>query len=140
MSDIDIKGLDKAELLAALYNGAKPQGFGFLQATPDAMTKAEAQQYIDRGAMDFDYLKGRVMKIDISGDTMEAWLYDRDNGDGAAQKAVDALRGASPAPVLPKAREMASQLDDFLRSVRPPSPVAPEQPLTVKKTNFKLNP
>jgi hypothetical protein len=31
----------------------------------------------------FDYLKGRVMKIDLSGEMMDTWLYDRDNGQGS---------------------------------------------------------
>jgi hypothetical protein len=31
---IDISKLDKAAVLAALYNNSKPQGLGFLQATP----------------------------------------------------------------------------------------------------------
>ena len=38
----------------------------------------------------FDYLKGRVMKVDLSEDDgFEEWLYDRDNGEGAAQSALD---------------------------------------------------
>ena len=30
---IDIKGANKASVLAALYNNSRPQGMGFLQAT-----------------------------------------------------------------------------------------------------------
>lgn len=40
----------------------------------------------------FDYLHGRVMKIDLRGDELETWLYDRDNGQGAAEAIIDALR------------------------------------------------
>ena len=33
------------------------------------------------------------MKIDLSGDTLDVRLYDRDNGYGAAAAALQALRG-----------------------------------------------
>ncbi len=40
----------------------------------------------------FDYLAGRVMKIDLSGDELDPRLYDRDLGQGAAERTIDALR------------------------------------------------
>ena len=88
MDKIDISKLSKAEVLAVLYNNSKPLGMGFLHATNDDMTKEEAQAHIDTGQTYFDYLKGRVMKVDLSGDTLDPRLYDRDNGEGAAQKAI----------------------------------------------------
>lgn len=36
----------------------------------------------------FDYLKGRVMKIDLSKNELDPWLYDRDNGAGKAEKVL----------------------------------------------------
>ena len=33
-----------------------------------------------------------IMKVNLSGDEFDGWLYDRDNGEGAAQKAIDKLR------------------------------------------------
>ena len=93
MSDkrIDIKGLDKADVLAVLYNASKPLGMGFMQYDPQLMTREEAQELIGAGQTYFDYLNGRVMKIDISGDELDPWGYDRDNGQGAVEKAVSAL-------------------------------------------------
>jgi hypothetical protein len=41
--------------------------------------------------MYFDYLRGRVMKVDISGDDLDTALYNRDNGAGAAERALDHL-------------------------------------------------
>lgn len=89
---IDLKGLDKAAVLAALYNAAKPQGMGFLHYDPKPMDVEEAKEILSRGCFDFDYLKGRVMKVDLSGETLDPRLYDRDNGEGAAQQAIDSLR------------------------------------------------
>lgn len=89
---VDIKGLGKAEVLAALYNNSKPQGLGFLHFDPPKMTVEEAEEILKQ-TTDFDYLKGRVMKVDLSSDDgFEEWLYDRDNGNGAAQRVIDELR------------------------------------------------
>lgn len=103
--EIDISGLDKAAVLAALYNSAHPQGMGFLHYDPTPMTTEDASTYLEVGddltqwfgsqgskRLYFDYLKGRVMKVDISGDTLDTWGYDRDNGQGAAKRAIDAIR------------------------------------------------
>ncbi|MFH1589296.1 MAG: hypothetical protein ABIB43_01895 [archaeon] len=89
--EIDIKDLDKADVLAVLYNASKPQGMGFMHYDPKPMSKEDAQLLVDEGEPYFDYLYGRVMKIDISGDTLNPWGYDRDNGQGAAKKAISAL-------------------------------------------------
>jgi len=86
---IPLKGLDKAKVLAALYNASTPQGMGFLQYDPGPMTVSEARELLEKHRY-FDYLKGRVMKIDLSGDLLDPYLYDRDNGEGAAQRAIDA--------------------------------------------------
>jgi hypothetical protein len=90
---VDISGLDKAEVLTALFNGSQQLGLGFLQREGSIpMTVGEAQTYIDAGIVKFDYLKGRVMKIDISGPFVEERLYDRDNGEGAVQRVIDSLK------------------------------------------------
>lgn len=89
---ISIADLDKAALLAALYNGSKPQGFGFLQFSDESMSVEEAQSILNKGQTYFDYLQGRVMKIDLSGDEVDPWGYDRDNGAGAVQQIVSELR------------------------------------------------
>lgn len=92
MSVIDIKGLDKAEVLLALYNGSHCQGLGFLQAI-DTYTLEDAKRDLKNNNYGyFDYLHGRVLKVDLSGDSFDSWLYDRDCGEGAAARAIDELR------------------------------------------------
>jgi len=88
---INLKGMDKAEVLAALYNASHPLGMGFLHYDPKPMSVDEARELLKRQTY-FDYLKGRVMKVDLSGDTLETWLYDRDNGQGAAAEVINSLR------------------------------------------------
>jgi hypothetical protein len=106
---INIKGLDKGAVLAALYNASKPLGMGFLQYVPGDITPEEGNAIIygrgddikamfgeddirNVGNFYFDYLAGRVMKVNIEGDEFNPSLYDRDNGEGAAAKAIDSIR------------------------------------------------
>jgi len=104
---INIAGLDKAELLAALYNNSRPQGMGIMAFTPEDMTTAEAQalldeldeshkdivaEYILSRRYYFDYVGGRVVKCNITGDELAGHLYDRDLGQGAAARVVAKLR------------------------------------------------
>ena len=88
MSDIDISNMNKAEVLASLYNRSHTQGLGILQAKPGYMTTEEAQTLLDSGQTYFDYLHGKVMKVDLSGDSFSPRLYDRDCGEGAAEHAL----------------------------------------------------
>jgi hypothetical protein len=109
---INIAGLDKAELLAALYNRAKPQDLvGWLQYRKGDMTPEAAAALLDtrdsffaRGAAEYDggqnYTdfhshKGRVLSVDIGEDTLDATRYDAANGAGAAAEVVAKLRGTA---------------------------------------------
>jgi len=98
---MNIKSINKATILAALYNRAQPLGHGFLHYDPVSMTVEKAKDIItDRGddhvamfgpqvranRLYFDYLKGRVMKVDLSKDDLDTRLYNRDNGDNAAEE------------------------------------------------------
>lgn len=94
-STVDISGLDKAEVLAALFNASKQQGMGFADPTgASKMSIEDAKKYVDNGELYFDYLRGRVMKVDISGNELRTGLYDRDNGEGSAERALLPLRSA----------------------------------------------
>lgn len=90
---ISINGLNKATVLAALYNASKPQGRGFMKYDPKPMTPEEAQQLLDTNPRQyFDYVKGRIMKIDLSKDEVDTWGYNRDNGEDAAEKVIQILQ------------------------------------------------
>lgn len=90
---VDIKGLPKEKVFAALYNNAKPQGLGFLHYDPKPMTYEEAKDILNsENNHYFDYFKGRVMKINISTDEIDERLYDRDNGEGACSRAIEELK------------------------------------------------
>ncbi len=105
---MNISGLSKAKVLAALYNRAQAQGMGLLRYNPTPMTEAMATQVITergddpaadfvvslggQGRLYFDYVGGRVMKIDITDDEVETDQYNRSNGPNAAEETVAALR------------------------------------------------
>lgn len=91
---MNIAGLDKAEVLAALYNGSRRRGMGFLQTRgAEGMTVEQAREELaNNERLYFDYLHGRVMKISLRGDELNTALYNRDNGQGAAEAIIEALR------------------------------------------------
>lgn len=73
------------------------------------MTVEDAQKILEGGQTDFDYLQGRVMKVDLSEDTLDPWLYDRDNGQGAAERAIAEVRkGQVNSPPIREARILAT--------------------------------
>ena len=88
---MDISKYDKADVLRVLYNNSGPLGMGILHFTPKEMTREEAQAMLDTGQTYFDYVKGRVMKIDLSSDELGTEVYNRDNGNDAAEKALAVL-------------------------------------------------
>lgn len=100
---INIKGLDKAQLLIELYNHSHQQGLGIMQPSR-SLTIEDAKKLLEQ-TTDFDYLYGRVMKVDLSDDEeFEERLYDLDNGQGMAQLVVDSMR---------KKLEKANTIDDL---------------------------
>lgn len=48
MSEIDIKDLDKAAVLAALFNTSRPQGIGFTRYDPKPMSVEAARGVLDQ--------------------------------------------------------------------------------------------
>lgn len=84
-------GLNKADVLAALYNASKPQGMGFMNYDPKPMTREDAEKLL-KESTSFDYLKGRVVKVNLSGDEFDPYGHDRDNGQGAAERVITELR------------------------------------------------
>jgi hypothetical protein len=88
---MDISKLNKAQVLATLYNNSRPLGLGFLHSTPEPITTEQAQAFLDSGQTYFDYLNGRVMKIDLSNNELRTALYNRDNGMNAAENALKPL-------------------------------------------------
>lgn len=91
-TSIDISKKDKAEVLAALYNGSSPQGMGIFHYDSALMTKEEAAKFLENTPdKSFDYLKGRVMKINLHDDILKTTLYNQDVGKGMAELIITEL-------------------------------------------------
>lgn len=95
---IDIRGIDRAELLAELFHAAAR-----LPRSP-RMTIAEAQQLLSdyagqggRRATLIDYHEGRCLKCDVMQDDFWPVAYDRDNGQGTAARVIEKLRADTAA-------------------------------------------
>jgi len=88
---MNISNYPRAEVLAALFNAAKPLGLGFIHYKPEhIMDESEAQELLTRQTY-FDYHEGRLMKVDMSKDELRTDLYNRDNGENAAEDAILAI-------------------------------------------------
>ena len=91
MSKIGIKGLDKAAVLKALYDAARPVRLVNFPYDPRPMSLDEARTIL-RGTKRFNYIRSRAINVDLSGDEFETDDYDRANGWGTAIRAMNALR------------------------------------------------
>lgn len=102
---IDITGLDKAEVLLALYEGTGVMGLGVLQAR-SSLSLEDLRDVIENGKprgglfwpmepWRIDYLFGKPVKVDLTGDSFDPGCYDLDAGEGAAEAVVTKLRSRS---------------------------------------------
>lgn len=91
---VNIRGLDVADVLVALWEHSQEQGFSFLGTYSKNFTREQAQEELERNHGYCDYVNGRVIKCDLfpGATEFDSRLYDRDNGDGAAERAVDSIR------------------------------------------------
>lgn len=99
MSDeIDITGIDRAELIAELYNNTQPLGLGILQDIKEGLTAERVRAVITSGLDEdlyLDYVAGRPIKVILRDNSLlHARLYDRDapGGEGTCARIVAALR------------------------------------------------
>jgi hypothetical protein len=88
-TQIDITDIDKVKLLEALWHKQKPAAFfTFNLVPPPSFDEKGAKQAVTKY---IDYFCGRCIKTNLSGDTVDPFLFDRDAGEGAFQSMVDQL-------------------------------------------------
>lgn len=87
---VSFEGKSKAKVLKALYDHSHCQGMSFLGIFAPTITVEDCERRLKEDSY-VDYYNGRVIKVDFSGDAFNEWLYDRDCGKGAAQRAVDSV-------------------------------------------------
>ncbi len=87
---LDISKLNKVELLQKLCENQKAAGFFAMSGRPvptfnTEQAKKAVTQYID-------YFSGKAIKTDLSKDTVDTFLYDRDAGEDTFQKIVESMK------------------------------------------------
>lgn len=98
---IDISGIPKHVLLAALYNKMRPQGTGPYRGIKMIMSEGCAQELISEfqaiGArLSFNQVGGRFMGADLETDEFNPGPYNFYHGDGAAELVIGELRRLLP--------------------------------------------
>lgn len=88
---VDISNKLKDEVLLNLYNNAHSRGLGFSNYNPKPMNRKEAQDLLKRFTY-FGYLPGRSLQIDLTYDIIDTSTYNKNNGAGAAEKAISLCR------------------------------------------------
>ena len=90
MTEIDIRNLDKVKLLFLLWRGSSPaRFFDTAPIYPPSFNKEQAESAVKSR---IDYFCGRCIKLDLSKDFVDPWLYDRDAGVGAFERIVSTMR------------------------------------------------
>lgn len=110
ITKIDITNWDKIELLQSLINNADCLGMNnpILKITCsmiDEISYDEAQRiWASTDYHYFDYYKSRPLKVDLSGNTLDASLYVRDNSLAALRIAISQCRPGSKNTIKPGAK------------------------------------
>jgi len=89
---MNISHIPKAKVLAALFNAAKPFGSGYIQYNPNHIMSEDEASKILEGQVYFDYLEGRLMKVNLSLNELDTSNYNRDNGAGAAEAVINEIK------------------------------------------------
>lgn len=138
-SRVDIEGLHKGAVLAALFNSSPPHGFGRMQGLTigDPIGPIQGDElYRERGPS-FGVLGGRLLHVDLSGSSFDAKKYDQLVGAGAAEAVIQPLREAGSA-----AWNFCETFEDGMEGIpfaRTEAPGALRNGTTVVKINTGFN-
>lgn len=97
---VDIRGLPKHRVLLALWDATKTYGMGALHSSGFDAERAKKTVETNK-SLYFDWIAGRPIKCDLSGDSFDPQDYDTVAGTGAAKRAIDILRAEIDGTPLP---------------------------------------
>ncbi|KAL3447596.1 hypothetical protein BJX65DRAFT_308006 [Aspergillus insuetus] len=146
---VSIKDLPKLDLLHALWQNSPPALFYEVRNIPPPSWDAEeAEEAALSHNWDVDYIVGRVIKADLSGDKVDPQLYDRGNGKGAFAEVVRKLREqrqagedgeAEACPESETIREQKQVGEDVEAEARPETEGGNDEPEHSEKTLDELD-
>lgn len=106
---VDVSGIDKVHLLRALWANSQVAAWCQVHDVYEDFDECAAKKQFAESDGSFGYFCGRVIKCNLTGDSVNPWGYDRDNGQGAFQKVVTEIREICRIPpVKPEAVEDAT--------------------------------
>ena len=85
---INIKMLDKSQVLQALYNAAVCPFTPHMYDEDDTLTLEEATKIINENHGQILAVNGRLIKVNLDVDVLDAAAYNRMYGLGAAERAI----------------------------------------------------
>lgn len=90
MTEINIENIDKLLLLKMLWEKSKYAAFhnqsNFMKPQwDDALAEKAITKYID-------YFQGKIIKLDLSKNIIDPYLYDRDNGKNTFVNVINSIR------------------------------------------------
>jgi hypothetical protein len=95
---IDVSDISPARLLAELFNAAGQDvaaeteyNVANTMGQVGAQTLLNKTNFADKGEY-FESIRGRTLRVTITGYRMRAYEYDKANGEGLAQSIVDNIR------------------------------------------------
>lgn len=114
MNTVDASGLEDSEVLAELYNSAKPLGMGIYQYKAEVMDTNEATLLLTKGKQ-FDYVFGRCMKVDFSNyPILNSSSFDYEYGKGTMQRSIDNVRNKTLTSTYPRDVPTQQELDETI--------------------------
>lgn len=106
----DITGLDKAEVLRALFRAAKPKGIGCLLYNPeDELTDEVVNWILNECGGWADYVNGRAIKVNILSHHLCVVNYNEYNGFNRAQEVLAPLMARRNQRVIGNGCQQVSQ-------------------------------
>jgi len=100
--NIDIAGLPKYAVVAALWSAARAQSVFDHKSAMSETRAREVADFVMASSLPgdrLDWVDGRVMKVDVRYDSFDPVFYDRDNGgEGHAARVIERLRQYNKVP------------------------------------------
>jgi len=95
VQQVDIKGIDKVEILKHLWDNSKPASF-YNKYCPIAPPRFDYEESMEAVKMPIDYFRGRLIKCDLSKDSVDPSRYDQDFGTGKFQQIINQIKQQIP--------------------------------------------
>lgn len=98
MSIVDVSGIDRMDLLEALWKNAKPASFFTMNNVPSPYSSFSRELAKTEIWNDYaDYIQGRCIKVKIMSkqNQLDGRMYDSEHGQGSFEKIVSSLKNKS---------------------------------------------